>query len=198
MLARLLLAATASAALLSPFAVNAQPAPAPAASAAPTPEAAAPAAGPTMPSPGLVARGGIVDSLRANPHFTILVKALDGSNLTATLNGTPQLTLFAPPDEAFQALPPNQLKALLAVANAATLQRLLTYHLVHADLDPSKITGAKGPVPSVEGQPLQIDGTGPVPLVNDAHIIQMGVHPSNGYVYVIDKVLVPSDLTLPQ
>ncbi|HWF00946.1 MAG TPA: fasciclin domain-containing protein [Caulobacteraceae bacterium] len=198
MLARLLLAAASSASLFAPLAVAAQPATSAPPAAAAAPAAPAAAAAPSMASPALVAKGGIVDSLRANPHFGILVKALDASNLTQTLNATPQLTFFAPPDEAFQALPPSQLTALMATANAATLQKLLTYHLVHADLDPPKITGAKGPVPSVEGQPLQIDGTGPVPLVNSAHIIQMGVHPSNGYVYVVDKVLVPSDLTLPQ
>jgi uncharacterized surface protein with fasciclin (FAS1) repeats len=136
-------------------------------------------------------------TLKANPHFSTLVKALDAANLSATLAATPQLTLFAPTDEAFAALPPGLVTALTTPANLPTLQRVLIYHLVHLDLDASKVKGAKGPVQSVEGQTLQVDGFGATPMVNDAHILQEGVHATNGWLYPIDKVLVPSDVTLP-
>jgi uncharacterized surface protein with fasciclin (FAS1) repeats len=49
----------------------------------------------------------------------------------------------------------------------------------------------------VEGQTLQVDGFGATPMVNDAHILQEGVQATNGWLYPIDKVLVPSDVTLP-
>jgi uncharacterized surface protein with fasciclin (FAS1) repeats len=52
-------------------------------------------------------------------------------------------------------------------------------------------------VTSVEAQPLQVDGFGPVPMVNDAHILQDGVKATNGWIYPIDKVLVPTDVTPP-
>ncbi len=52
-------------------------------------------------------------------------------------------------------------------------------------------------MPSVEGANLQLDGSGDPLKVNDAAIIQVDVHATNGYVQVIDKVLVPSDVTLP-
>jgi uncharacterized surface protein with fasciclin (FAS1) repeats len=171
--------------------------------AAQTPDAQAPAAAapaataPAAPSPNLAPAGDMVATLRANPNFSILVKALDAANLSAVLAGTPQLTLFAPTDAAFQALPPGLLTALTNPANLPTLQRILTYHLVHLDLDADKIKGAKGPVTSVEGQTLQIDGFGPTAMVNDAHILQVGVHATNGWLYPIDKVVVPPDVTLP-
>ncbi|MBA3811664.1 MAG: fasciclin domain-containing protein [Caulobacteraceae bacterium] len=144
-----------------------------------------------------MANGNLVSTLQGSGHFTILVKALDAANLSGTLKTTPELTLFAPTDEAFQALPSGQLNELLLTKNAALLQKVLTYHLVHLNLDSSKIKGAKGPVETVEKGKLEIDGSGDVLKVNDAKIIQADVHATNGYIQVVDKVLIPSDVTMP-
>ena len=57
--------------------------------------------------------------------------------------------------------------------------------------------GAKGEVPTVETSKLQLDGSGPTLKVNDADIIQADVAATNGTIHVIDKVLVPPDVTLP-
>ncbi len=163
----------------------------PAAAPAPAPMASTPT------SPALVANGSIVATLKASSHFTILSKAIEQAQLAAVLGGTPGLTLFAPTDEAFAALPPAQLKALLNADNADVLQKILIYHLVNTRLDGAKIKGAKGPVPSVEKSQLQLDGSGPLVKVNDAQVIQADVVASNGIIHVIDKVLVPPDVTLP-
>jgi uncharacterized surface protein with fasciclin (FAS1) repeats len=182
-------------ALTAPLAALAQTTDAaPAASAS----AAAPMAGLAMPaSPNLAPAGDMMATLKANPHFSILVKALAAANLDGVLASTPDITLFAPTDEAFAALPPATVAALMKTDNAPILQKILVYHLIHLDLDSSKIKGAKGPVTTVEGQPVQIDGSGAMPMVNDAMIIQMDVKPTNGYIQVINKVLLPSDVTVP-
>jgi uncharacterized surface protein with fasciclin (FAS1) repeats len=182
--------ATAAAALvvMSPITGLAQPA---------APATPPPTMTPKMASPNLVAHGDLVATLKGSGQFTILTKALDAANLSGVLSTTPDLTIFAPTDQAFQALPPAELAALLAPQNATLLQKVLTYHVVHLSLDTSKFKGAKGAVPSVEGANLQLDGSGDPLKVNDAAIIQVDVHATNGYVQVIDKVLVPSDVTLP-
>ena len=182
--------AVSAAALLCAVSANAQTSTDTAAPPA-TPAAAIPE------SPGLMASGDMVATLKASPHFTILVKALDASNLTPVLKVTPDLTLFAPTDEAFNALPPAELAALMETKNAALLQKILTYHLVHLTLDSSKIKGAKGPVPSVEGGKLEIDGSGTPLKVDSADIIQSDVKATNGLIQVVDKVLIPSDVTVP-
>ncbi len=198
MLSRPIVSAALAAAFLAPLAVWAQPAPAPPMAPAESPApAAAPAAPPLAASPDLVANGNIVATLKGSTHFTILIKALDQAQLTAVLSATPGLTLFAPTDEAFQALPPTQLAKLLLADNAPILQKVLIYHLVNLTLDGAKIKGAKGPVPSVETSPLQIDGSGAVVKVNDALVIQADVKATNGIIHVVDKVLIPGDVTLP-
>lgn len=194
MVSRSLLAAAAVSVGLLPIGASAQTS-TDAAAASPPPAAAT---APALPaSPGLVAAGDIVATLKGNPHFSILVKAIDQAQLTAVLSRTPGLTLFAPTDEAFRAMPATQLAKLMNADNAPTLQKILIYHLVNLSLDSSKIKGAKGPVPSVERSPLQIDGSGDTPKVNDADVIQTDVKATNGIIHVLDKVLVPADVTLP-
>ena len=165
-----------------------------------TPPAAAPApavASSVPPSPNLMPSGDMVATLKASPNFTILAKALDAANLSPVLKSTPNITLFAPTNDAFNALPPAQLAALMQTKNAPLLQKILTYHLVNLSLDSSKIKGAKGPVPSVEGGKLSIDGSGTPLKVDNADIIQADVKASNGLIQVVDKVLMPTDVTVP-
>ena len=179
--------ATAAVGVVFPLAALAQTP-----SAAPATPAAPPAA-----TAHLTANGNMVSTLKGSADFTILTKALDATNMTGVLASTPGLTLFAPTDEAFKALPPAELTALLAPKNVPLLQQVLTYHLVHLDLDTSKFKGARGPVQSVEKGNLQLDGSGATPKVNDANIIVADVRASNGVIHVVDKVLIPSDVSLP-
>lgn len=197
--ARLFAAALSAALVASPLVAGAQATATPPAPAAPDASAApaAPPAAAIPPSPNVVPNGNLVSTLQGSGHFTILLKALDAAQLTATLQQVPNVTLFAPTDEAFQALPPSQLSQLLEPKNAPLLQKVLIYHLVNALVDSSKIKGAKGPVTTVEAGAVVIDGSAEVLKVNNADIIQADIKASNGLIHVIDKVLIPSDVTLP-
>jgi uncharacterized surface protein with fasciclin (FAS1) repeats len=166
-------------------------------STAATPPAATPPAAAIPASPHVVPNGNLISTLQGSGHFTILLKAVDAAGLSDTLKSAPNITLFAPTDEAFEVLPPAQLAQLMAPKNAPLLQKILTYHLVNAKVDSSKIKGAKGPVATVENTQLVIDGSNDVLKVNNADIIQSDVMASNGIIQVIDKVLVPSDVSMP-
>ncbi|HEX3406169.1 MAG TPA: fasciclin domain-containing protein [Caulobacteraceae bacterium] len=179
-----------------PAAALAQGAPqgAPSAPAAPAPAAPPTHAAPSIPK---VAGGAnIYDTLKASGQFTILLKAVDQAGLAPILQRYP-VTMFAPTDAAFNALPPDVLSKLMAPNDAAAnqLQQILKYHLINAQVDASKIRGAKGPVNTVEATPVQLDGSNPDDLmVNNADIIQADVRTTNGgIINVVDKVLIPTD-----
>jgi len=197
---RLCLVAAATLAVAVPAAGWAQdtaaPGAPPAAPATPAAPAAAPAA-PAMPSPNLMPKGNMFTTLQGSGSFTILTKALDSAQLSKVLASQPNLTLFAPTDEAFKALPPAELTALMLPDNAQILQKVLIYHLVNLQLDSAKIKGSKGKVPSVEASQLQLDGSGDVLKVDGADIIQPDVRATNGIIQVVDKVLIPPDVTIP-
>ncbi len=181
-----LLIATAVAALSAGAAFAQTPA-APAAPAPAAPMDAAPTAAGTA-TMAIAPHGDIADTLKASGQFTILVKALDATGLTPVLKSAGPLTVMAPTDAAFQALPPDQLAGLMKPENAAQLQGLLTYHVINAAVPPTKITGSKGPIPTVAGATVQVDGTGTPIKVNDAEVVGQAAV-SNGQIYAVNKVL---------
>ncbi|WP_374471665.1 fasciclin domain-containing protein [Phenylobacterium sp.] len=160
------------------------------ATATPPPTATATAtATPSLEERPVVAKGDLVQTLRADGRFTTLVKGLEATNLVSLLKTTPNLTLFAPTDAAFAALPANELDRLMA--DKAALQSLLLHHLINARIDAAKIKGAKGPVPAVSGQAILLDGTSDTLAVGEATIRQADVAASNGVLHVVDQVLRP-------
>jgi uncharacterized surface protein with fasciclin (FAS1) repeats len=160
------------------------------------PDAAAPAAPAASPSVTIAPHGDIADTLKASGQFTILVKALDATGLTPVLKSAGPLTIMAPTDAAFQALPPAQLDSLMKPDNAAQLQGILTYHVINAAVPPAKVTGSKGPIRTVAGSEVQFDGTGGAIKINDANVLgEVGV--SNGTIYAVDKVLMAPSAAAP-
>jgi uncharacterized surface protein with fasciclin (FAS1) repeats len=132
----------------------------------------------------------IVANLKASGQFTTFLKALDASNLTSLLQKPGALTVFAPTDAAFAALPADMLANLMKPANAAQLQQVIAYHIVNTKITADQVTGhAATPVPSVINKPITIDGSSMPIKVNDAAVIQTAAPCSNGVIYVIDKVL---------
>lgn len=142
----------------------------------------------------VTAKGDLIDTAQASGQFTTFLIAVSAVNLTPVLKTNQNLTLFAPTDAAFAALPAGTLDTLLLPENGPMLQKVLTYHLINAKVDSSKIKGAKGEVESVEGSPLMLDGSGATPMVDGATIIQADVMASNGVLHVVDKVLLPKDV----
>jgi uncharacterized surface protein with fasciclin (FAS1) repeats len=193
------LVSTAAAAALLSSAALAQTAAETAPAAAPAQAADVAAPAPAAPAAAkVVANGDIVSTLKASGQFNTFVKALDATNLTAVVKTNKNLTVFAPTDAAFAALPAGELDRLMKPENAAELQGLLVYHLVNAPVDETKIKGAKGPVKTVAGTDLLLDGSNGSFKANSAAITQDEVQASNGIVYVVDHVLSPSDPVIAQ
>ncbi len=156
----------------------------------------APAAPPAPGAAGyrpIAPAGDILATLQASGEFNTFVKAVNATNLAQIFKTQPNITVLAPTDAAFAALPPAQLESLMLPANVSQLQALVTYHLINARLDGSKIQGhAATAVATVSNSKVTLDGSGPALKANDADIIQPDVMASNGVVHVIDKVLSPS------
>ncbi|MFI5775725.1 fasciclin domain-containing protein [Nocardia sp. NPDC051570] len=125
-----------------------------------------------------------------NPMLTTLVSAVSGKlnpqvNLVDTLNGG-QFTVFAPVDAAFAKIPPATIDSLKT--DAATLNKILTYHVVAGQIAPDKIAGTHK---TVEGADVTVTGSGAALKVGAASVICGGVKTANATVYMIDTVLMP-------
>jgi uncharacterized surface protein with fasciclin (FAS1) repeats len=140
-----------------------------------------------------VANGDVMTTLRTSTQFTTFVKALDATNLSSLLQKQPGITVFAPTDAAFAALPAGELDKMMA--DKAGLQKLLVYHLINAKIDSARIKGARGPVPAGSGDKIVLDGsTEGVLKAENATIIQSDVAASNGLIQVVDQVMKPNSV----
>ncbi len=201
MLRTRLLTATAAVALFAAGSAFAQTAPAtpPMPETMPAQTAPAPAAAPqtapataAAPATTPAAQNTVVDVLRANGQFTTLLSALDAAQLTDTLNTQSAVSIFAPTDAAFAALPEADRTRLLDPANVNELRQLLLYHVVVADVNSSQIEGAKGGVQTAANTEVQLDGTGETIKVDNATVTTADIDAGNGSIFIIDRVLNPA------
>jgi uncharacterized surface protein with fasciclin (FAS1) repeats len=201
---RLLTAAAATALLAAPALaqtppqtppppVQSAPANPPPAAAAPAQAAPAPAQAPAQAAAApAVQANNVIDVLRAQGNFTTLLAALDRAQLTDTLRSRPAISIFAPTDEAFAAMPEAERTRLLDPANAQELRNLLLYHVIVADVSSGQIQGARGGVETASRTQVLLDGTGDALKVDGATITRADIDASNGAVFAIDKVLNPA------
>jgi uncharacterized surface protein with fasciclin (FAS1) repeats len=121
-----------------------------------------------------------------SPDHTTLVAAVQAAELENVLVNAGPLTVFAPTNEAFDALPAGALEDLLRPENKQTLYNVVTSHASPGkftlDLltDGMQLYQATGHYVDVE---VRDDGT----YVNGAKILA-SVPATNGVVHVVDKV----------
>lgn len=125
-----------------------------------------------------------------NPLLGTLVQAVSGQlnpevDLVDTLNGD-EFTVFAPVDDAFSKIPAETIEALQTDADLLTT--ILTYHVVPGQLSPDEVVGMQT---SVQGEDVDVTGSGEELMANDAGVICGGVRTANATVYLIDTVLMP-------
>ncbi len=132
----------------------------------------------------------IVDTAVAAGSFTTLVAALEAAGLVETLKGEGPFTVFAPTDAAFAALPAGTLESLLDPANQATLQSILTYHVLPGKVMSADIAGQTLAPATVQGTTVAIDATDGV-KVKGANVVTADIEASNGVIHVIDAVILP-------
>ena len=100
----------------------------------------------------------IVDIAVGSPDHTTLVAAVKAADLVGTLQGAGPFTVFAPANSAFDKLPAGTVATLLKPENKATLAKILTYHVVAANVPSSDVVA--GDVDTVEGSKLTITTDG--------------------------------------
>ncbi|NYD23583.1 fasciclin domain-containing protein [Kineococcus aurantiacus] len=138
-----------------------------------------------------MAQAPLASAAAANPLLKTLTAAVSGQlnpqvNLVNDLNGG-EFTVFAPVDDAFAKVPAATLDGLKT--DSATLQKILTYHVVQGRLSPSEVVGTHT---TLEGQDVTVAGTPDALTVNGStNVICGGVSTANATVYLVDSVLMP-------
>jgi uncharacterized surface protein with fasciclin (FAS1) repeats len=125
-----------------------------------------------------------------NPVLSTLVTAVKEAGLVDTLNNAQGITVFAPTNDAFAAIPEDQLNAILA--DKEMLTQILTYHVIGETVEPDAL-GTGGPFTTLAGPEVTASGSGEQFTVGakDANVVCGNVMTANARVYIIDQVLTP-------
>lgn len=152
----------------------------------------------------MLASKDIIDNAVNSPIHTTLVAAVQAADLVETLKGPGPFTVFAPTDNAFAALPDGTVETLLKPENKATLQKVLTAHVVAGAVTAEDLITAtrkshdgfyhfnavSGDALSAKstrsGRVFIFDESGNAYEVTTANVMQ-----SNGVIHVVEGVLLP-------
>jgi uncharacterized surface protein with fasciclin (FAS1) repeats len=121
-------------------------------------------------------------------QFNTLVAAVEAAGLVGALQGKGPLTVFAPTDAAFAALPPGTVEGLLKDPKA--LSNILLYHVLSGAVKAASVKDGLS-VNTLQGSPVTFSVKDGKPMINDAAIVATDVMASNGVIHVIDKVILP-------
>ena len=137
----------------------------------------------------------VATAASANPALSTLVQAVTAANLGDTLNSAQDITVLAPANPAFQAIPADTLNAVLA--DKQQLTTILTHHVIQGRLTPDQLAGEHT---TLAGDKVTIAGSGENFTIAaegtvtgmQASVICGNVQTANATVYIIDQVLKPT------
>ncbi len=118
--------------------------------------------------------------------FLTICKAADIQN---TLTGESPVTVFAPTNDAFAALPDGTLESWLLPENKDQLAGIVNHFTVPGKSFADDL--AQGKLMTLQGEEVEISVSDAGIMINDAHIIATDIEASNGIVHIIDKIVLP-------
>lgn len=144
----------------------------------------------------------IVGIAKSTGMHETLVQAVVAAGLAETLSGPGPITVFAPTDAAFEALPEGTVPALLKDENKNMLQSVLTYHAVAGKVTSADLMnlirqgGGSATIETLQGGTLTAMPQGEDIVLTDARgrtitVVKANVEASNGIVHVTDGVFLP-------
>ncbi len=138
----------------------------------------------------------IVETAAGAKVFSTLLAAAQAAGLADALANGKNLTVFAPTDDAFAALPAGTVETLLKPENKAQLAAILSYHVL-----PRVLTSDMMPNRTIHIRTIKQGGDRTLGLtksasgvsVDGANVVTADIRASNGVIHVIDKVMLPGN-----
>ena len=145
----------------------------------------------------------VVDVAMGNNDFSTLVTAVGAAEYVDLLKGVDGVTIFAPTNDAFNALPDGTVNSLLEAGNKSQLQDILSFHVIPAEVSAAQlleaiegsdnqylrlqtISGKSLYAFTEDGNVYLMDGKG-----NKIQVVQTDVPADNGVIHAVSGVLMP-------
>jgi|WetSurMetagenome_2_1015567.scaffolds.fasta_scaffold51944_4 uncharacterized C2H2 Zn-finger protein len=141
----------------------------------------------------------LIDIITSAGTFRLFFSAIQATDLIDTIREG-VFTIFAPDDQAFAKLAPDELDGLLK--DTPKLTAVVMYHIIGGRLSIDEIS-KMDTVKTIQGQEVKIDAQKwhlhVKPKINDANITNLDILADNGVIHVLDRVLMPNmALTCPK
>jgi hypothetical protein len=127
-------------------------------------------------------------------QFNTLLTAVSAAGLAKVLDEDGPFTVFAPTDDAFNALPEGTVDTLLKPENKQKLVDILKYHVVSGRVysdQAAQVSQAATLLGSVVETSVTADGL----RINDSLVVKGDLETANGVIHVIDAVLLPQPMS---
>jgi uncharacterized surface protein with fasciclin (FAS1) repeats len=135
------------------------------------------------------AQKNIVGTAAAAGQFKTLLSLSKQAGLVGALSGRGPLTVFAPTDAAFRAVPKATLAKL--AKNRAALRRVLLYHVVSGNVTARRVVKLRS-AKTLAGPRIAIRVRGGSVFLNrSTRVVKTDIAASNGTIHVVNKVLLP-------
>ncbi|XP_068181576.1 transforming growth factor-beta-induced protein ig-h3 [Antennarius striatus] len=132
--------------------------------------------------------GTVMDVLKAEDRFSLLVGAIQTAGMTELLNQQGELTFFAPTNEAFNAL--QQAERSRLMRNRQELSAVLRYHL-GGGLLVSGGVGSHTRMKPLQGEKLELGVRNYTVYVNKVPVAEADLMATNGVVHAVNSIIRP-------
>lgn len=136
----------------------------------------------------------VVDLVTTSPQLSLLAVLIQEAGLSDVLGPDAEqpVTMFAPTDEAFDALAADAFAKLRA--DPETLRQVLSHHTAGGVMMTDEL--ADGTLGMLDGGTVEIASDDSSITVSGATIVTPDIAAANGVVHIIDQVLIPDDVDL--
>ncbi|KAG9272518.1 transforming growth factor-beta-induced protein ig-h3 [Astyanax mexicanus] len=132
--------------------------------------------------------GTVMDVLKADSRFSILVDNVQKAGLTELLNKEGPYTIFAPTNDAFRAMPPADLNKL--TRDPRELTKVLKYHIGEQFLVSGGVTSHTRVKPLL-GEKLELGVRNSTMYVNRVPVVDGDMMATNGVVHAVGSIIKP-------
>lgn len=136
----------------------------------------------TAPAPANLA-----DTIANTPSLSMLSRLVTQAGLTETLKSAGPFTVFAPSNDAFQAVPAKTMDDL--AQHPQKLKDVLTYHVIAGKTMAADVKNRD--VKTVNGANAALSKAGDFVTIENAAVTQADLIATNGVVHIVDTVLIP-------
>lgn len=134
-------------------------------------------------------RYGILELARMNPNLSTFVQLLEQSGLASSLEVAGPVTLFAPTNQAFEALSKERYDSLTNLQDQALLTELINMHILPSEVSTAQFNSRQFIDREGDDIAINTEADGTVVYVGGAQIVKSDVKAANGILHVIDGII---------